>query len=418
MMSNMSDKTLIVMVLCMNLAMPIQGNEPVSHSGHSQGFIDGLSPGKREISIPTIDLSNDADRHVIIARGTESVRHGHASTVLSSNGKTMHIVWTLGHGGPVRFLKASSDGGVTWSDFLPMPENWPQHRNCPTFFRLTAPGMKSSRLFVFAQNGPAGKKMYQSFSEDGGNNWSPFAPTPRSDGDGFLTATVMPFTAIVPVDGGKELLGATNLRRPGEDFPTNVVAQSRSRDGGKSWADWEIILDLGEPFMPCEPDLIRSPDGKQILMIIRENRRSYNSWIMLSEDEGRSWSKPFQATASVTMDRHWHRYAPDGRLVIAGRDVATESPTRRQFVAWVGTYDDLLHGREGEYRLKLLPHYGNGNVEYPALEVLSDGTFIATNSVVYRPGENYSVVNTRFRLDEFDGLEPTKRGGAVVAPRR
>ena len=121
-------------------------------------------------------------------------------------------------------------------------------------------------------------------------------------------------------------------------------------------------------------------------------------------DEGETWSAPFQATASVSMDRHQHQYAADGRLVIVGRDTAAESPTRGHFVAWVGTYDDLVEGREGQYRVKLLPHHGGGSVEYPALERLPDGTFVATNTVRYRPDENYSVVSTRFTLDELDCL--------------
>jgi hypothetical protein len=123
---------------------------------------------------------------------------------------------------------------------------------------------------------------------------------------------------------------------------------------------------------------------------------------MLSDNEGKTWSKPYQATASVTMDRHQARYAPDGRLVIVGRDVAEKSPSKGHFVAWVGTYQDLVDGREGEYRIKLLHTYKT--TEYPGLAVLPDGTFVATNSVGYRPGENHSVVAVRFKLEELDQM--------------
>ncbi len=218
----------------------------------------------------------------------------------------------------------------------------------------------------------------------------------------------MPFTAIVPIHGGKGLLGVTNIRRPGEGGLTNVVAQSRSADGGLSWSPWEIVLDLGNPFRPSEPDLIRSPGGSQLLMIMRENERSFNSWLMTSDDEGKTWSAPFQTAASVTMDRHQHQYAPDGRLVIVGRDTAAKSTTKGHFVAWVGVYEDLVEARQGQYRVKLLPHHGGGSVEYPALERLPDGTLVATNSVKYRPGENYSVVSTRFRLEELDKIAAGK----------
>ena len=247
--------------------------------------------------------------------------------------------------------------------------------------------------------------MYQAHSEDGGETWTPFAPSRLADG-GILgegeqpAPTVMPFTAIVPVRDGRELLAATNMRRPGEGRPTNVLAVSRSADGGFTWSEWEIILDLGDPFRPCEPDIIRSPDGSELLMIIRENERSFNSWLMLSGDEGETWSEPFQAAASVSMDRHQHEYADDGRLVITGRDTAEKSLTHGHFVAWVGAYEDLVEGREGQYRVKLLP--SDGRAEYPAIEKLPDGTFVATNTVDYPEIGHYSVVSTRFTLDELD----------------
>ena len=65
-----------------------------------------------------------------------------------------------------------------------------------------------------------------------------------------------------------------------------------------------------------------------------------------------------------------------------------------------GTYQDLLTGQEGQYRIKLL--HTHKTTEYPSLEILPDGTFIATNAVAYVPGEDHSVVSIRFNLKELD----------------
>ncbi|MFO7974802.1 MAG: hypothetical protein R6V12_09220, partial [Candidatus Hydrogenedentota bacterium] len=97
------------------------------------------TPGKRTITIPTLDISGETERHVMIAEGAGDVRQGHANTVLLADGKTMFVAWCVGHGGPAGPLKRSDDGGLTWSGLLDVPDNWPEHANCPPLYRLTDP---------------------------------------------------------------------------------------------------------------------------------------------------------------------------------------------------------------------------------------------------------------------------------------
>ena len=352
-------------------------------------------------ALPTIDLSTNTERQVVIAQGTPSVYQGHPTTLLLLDGKTMFCVWTLGHGGACGPLKRSDDGGRTWSALLPVPENWREVRNCPALYRLTDPA-GVARLFVFAGQGPDGL-MQSSHSEDGGRTWSPM----RSLGQ----PCVMPLCTIAPIEGGKRLLGLTNIRRPGEtkDKRSNIIAQSLSEDGGLTWSKWRIVLDLG-PLKPCEPELVRSPDGKQLLCLLRENQDRI-ALFMTSDDEGRMWSATRPLPAGLHGDRHKARYAPDGRLVVCFRDTGKTSPTRNHFVAWVGRYEDILAGREGQYRLKLLHSHHGGDCGYPGLELLPDGTFVATTYVQYRPGsEKNSVVSTRFTLAETDALAAAQQG--------
>ncbi len=365
-------------------------------SGHPRDVIKNLRVGQREITIPTIDISDETDRHVIIAAGTPEVYQGHATTVLLPDNRTMFAAWTYGHGGTAGPLKRSDDAGRTWTDLLDVPENWWKTRNCPALYRLVDPQGKA-RLFVITGQGPGGF-MHQAYSEDDGRTWTPMRSTGHK--------VVMPLCTIEPVDGGNRLLGMTNIRRPGEtqERRSNVIAQMWSDDGGLTWSELEVVLDLPGA-VPCEPFLIRSPDGRQLLMIARENNRRYNGWMMTSDDEGRTWSTPKQVPAAVSGDRHSARYTKDGRLFIAFRDTAAKSPTRHHFVGWVGTYDDLVNGREGQYRIKLLHSHAGFDCGYAAVEVLPDDTLIATTYVKYRAGEEkHSVVSVHLKLDETDAM--------------
>jgi hypothetical protein len=150
---------------------------------------------------------------------------------------------------------------------------------------------------------------------------------------------------------------------------------------------------------------VRSPDGKQLLCLMRENSRKIGGLFMTSSDEGRNWSQAKASPPALHGDRHKAQYAPDGRLVICFRDTGKASSTRDHFVAWLGRYEDIIAGRDGQYRIKLLHSFAGGDCGYPGLEVLADGTFVATTYIKYRPGvQKQSVVSTRFKLSETDEM--------------
>ncbi len=360
------------------------------------GRVEGaeLAPGQK-FPLATVDLSGDEKRQVVVAPGTEEIYNGQASTVLLPDGKTIYCVWTYGHGGSCGPMKRSLDGGLTWSPLIDLPESWTAVQNSPAMFRLTDPS-GNARLWTFAGRGADGT-MQQSHSDDDGQTWSPMT----SNG----LRAVVPFFTIIPVENGKRLLALTNMRRPGEtkEKRSNVVAQSWSGDGGSTWTPMRIVADL-PGLVPCEPAVIRSPDGKQLLCLMRENalRRSL---YMTSDDEGQTWSEVKQAPIGLAGDRHVAKYSSDGRLVICFRDRAAQSGTVNHFVAWVGRYEDIVGGREGQYRIKLLHSNAGYDCGYSGLELLPDGTFVATTYIKYRPGpEKHSIISTRFKLEETDRM--------------
>ena len=105
---------------------------------------------------------------------------------------------------------------------------------------------------------------------------------------------------------------------------------------------------------------------------------------------------------ALTGDRHTAKYAPDGRLFISFRDTAHETPTQGDWVGWVGTYEDLVEGREGQYRVRLMDNKHRWDTAYPGVEILPNGTFVVTTYGHWDEGEEPYIVSVRFTLDELD----------------
>ena len=355
----------------------------------AEGQLAALPPEPsqpRGYTIPMIDLAQEKWRQVIV----ESIPGqylGHPTTVLLADNKTILVTYPLGHGGPSAVLKKSTDGGLTWSERLPVPDNWKTATNCPCIHRLTSPE-DVERLFVFEGNGA----MRQSVSLDNGATWTPFEPN-------GLHCVVAPIT-VVPISGGRHLM-LYHRGHSDRDRSPLTIWQSISADGGLTWGPEQKAAEFTGADL-CEPAIVRSPDGTQLAVLMRENARRYNSFLIVSDDEGETWSEPVELPASLTGDRHMPRYAPDGRLVIPFRDTTHESPTKGDFVAWVGTYDDIVNLREGQYRVRLLESPKKFDLGYPGLELLPDGTFVATTYAVLNEGEKNSVVSVRFNLEEID----------------
>jgi hypothetical protein len=191
-----------------------------------------------------------------------------------------------------------------------------------------------------------------------------------------------------------------------------TVYKSISTNGGLTWGVPEVVVSHPAAHL-CEPGAIRSPDGKQIAVLLRENSRKLNAFVIVSNDEGRTWSTPRELPGALTGDRHVAKYAPDGRLFITFRDMALESPTKGDWVAWVGTYQDIVAGREGQYRVRLMDNQNDWDCAYPGLELLPDGTFVTTTYGHWDAGAEPYIVSLRVTMGELDRL-----AASAAAPKR
>ena len=359
-------------------------------------ILDALLP--RKYNIPLIDISGETFRHVVIDR--DSTKYfGHPSTLLMPDGKTMYCGYSINHGGEPLFLKKSTDGGLTWSGYLPVPANANELGNCPFLFYLPDSKGKERLLMMVGGDDGIAKGMWQASSYDGGIAWSDYI-------DNGCKSVVASPTMISPDKGKKWLIWhhaySENGRNAGKNKALNVY-QSESTDGGETWGNTHVMCAI-ENASPCEPAALVSPNGRTMVCLMRENSRRLNSVVSFSKNEGQTWSAPKELPAALTGDRHQPKYTSDKKhLLIAFRDMATESPTKGDYVLWIGTFEDIENGSEGLCRVKLLNQYGTkGDCGYSGLELLPDGTFIATTYVRYRPEDKYnSIISVRFKIEEI-----------------
>lgn len=334
----------------------------------------------------------------------------HPDSVLLKNGDIL-MMYPAGHGKGAVMNKVSTDGGVSWSETVEnTPKSWKDSQETPTVYRLTfGDGKTTDKLIMISANPRWGNDFTDggfncSVSTDEGQTWTEF----KTFYDKDSRYPVVPIVAMASL---------TQLKENGKfvdkwmgffhdaDFYNYKTILTFDENGNPQWSQPEKYFsdyrDIEKKSNMCEVEVIRSEQGKgnELCLISRSNSKKKNSLISFSSDEGVTWSAPAEAPAALNGERHKADYTNDGRLFITFRSIergkkadanANEGVTSgwisEGWVAWVGTYDDLKNGTEGQYRIKLAhtyikgqqsPEYSaNADTGYCGNVVLTDGTIV------------------------------------------
>jgi|TARA_B110000438_G_scaffold303574_1_gene365732 hypothetical protein len=345
--------------------------------------------------IPVLNFNNRQDIQVIVDKETD-IYLGHPSTVLLEDGKTILVVYPKGHGSGEIIYKRSLDGGKIWSNRLSVPENWSTSKEVPTIHRVIDKNGKK-RLIIWSGLYPA----RLAISEDNGLTWSPLKKVGNWGGIVLMGSVVAlktsgHYLAMFHDDG-------RFITKDGKRTGIFTLYKTNSTDGGLTWSH-PIGIYSNSKIHLCEPGIVRSPDGNQLAMLLRENSRTQNSQIMFSNNEGETWSDPKELPLELTGDRHTVKYTKDKKLFISFRDMAKNSPTKGDWVAWVGSYQDLTDNRLGEYRILIKNNYNEWDSSYPGVELLPTGEIVTTTYGHWTKGEMPYIMSVRLNLNEIKSI--------------
>jgi hypothetical protein len=363
----------------------------------------------RGYSIPLIDLAGQQERQVVVDKEPGQYL-GHPTTVLMSDGSTIWCVYPRGHGRGAIVLKRSDDAGLTWSDRLDTPASWATSLETPTIYRVhdtisesEGGAIGGERLIMFSGLYP----IRIASSDDLGATWSELESIGDFGGivanaslgqrrDGALVSWFHDDGRFI-FEGGRKAAREAGLP---DGF---VLYQVVSSDAGRTWSKPTAVVSREDVDL-CEPGLVVSPDGGTWALLLRENSRTRNSFVIMSNDEGKSWSEARELPGSLTGDRHTAVYGHDGRLFISFRDTTHVSETKGDWVAWVGSWADIVNGHEGQYRVRLEDNRHRWDCAYPGVIALEDGTIVTTTYGHWAEGEEPWILSVRLRLDELDRL--------------
>lgn len=362
---------------------------------------------------------------------------GHPDSVLLKNGDILTF-FPKGHGKGAALSRRSKDGGVTYVNGIENPpKSWEGSRETPTVYRLEFKDPNTpDKLILICGNPKWGTEPTTggfncSISCDEGETWSEFKLFYKG------MNTIVAMASLTRLKENGEFVDKWMALFHDRKFHNYKTILTFDKNGEMQWSKPEKYFacyrKMEKGSNMCEVECIRSDMGKgdEICILTRSNTKKVNSFISFSKDEGKTWSEPVELPAALNGERHKADYLPDGRLIITFRSIE-RCPEKNKvyiekshkgrgwysegWIAWVGTYDDLKNGREGQYRIKLAHTYlnyqtepelvANGDCGYCGNVVLPDGTFVTSTYGIFTADEKRHtyIVSKRIRLADTDKL--------------
>ena len=331
---------------------------------------------------------------------------GQPDMVMLDDNRTLITVYPVGHGHGKLVMKVSEDAGETWTEKTDIPSSWAKSLETPTIYKLHLEnGMTRLMLITGLPNWGSGEAdanghiggWNTSYSDDGGKTWTEYKNWHEKKKDGTTNYTIVAMASLVQLkdENGKDIQKWMGVYHDA-NYVNYKTYLTFDENGKEQWSEPEPYLSAyrttESKYQMCEIGMFRSPDGKRIVGLARSQSHNNPSTLIYSDDEGETWSEPMDLPGSLAGERHKALCDPiSGKLVITFREIQYDLNKNNQFdggndwmagdwVAWVGTYEDLMEQNDGQCHILLCEDWANnrysGDTGYTGMVVLPDGTFV------------------------------------------
>lgn len=330
---------------------------------------------------------------------TERQYLGQPDMVMLDDEQTLLTVYPVGHGFGPLVMQVSEDAGESWQEKEDLPETWASSLETPTLYKLNLAN-ETTRLILITgmpkweQNTEGGWRT--SISDDLGKTWSEYKHFHRHLPNGADNWSIVAMASLIQLHDKQ---GTPIDKWMGVYHDANFVNYksylSFDEKGQEIWTKPSPYLDeyraIESSHKICEVGLFRSPDQQKIIGLGRSQSHEHHSVFFYSIDEGKTWTEPAYLHEHLTGERHKAVYDPiSGRLVVTFREIAyqydadgqmlTDQWQAGNWLAWVGSYEALVNGEPGDYRIILAKDWTNspkgGDTGYAGIVAHPDGHFI------------------------------------------
>lgn len=388
-------------------------------------FFNKYKTEGKNYTIPQVDLSvmpaNTPDELKYLFENTtvdEGQGYlGHPDSVLLKNGDILTF-FPEGHGKGKTLSRISCDGGKSYTKTIENPPaSWAGSKETPTVYRLEFSEHNFTDKLILICGDPKWANETSrggfdcSLSSDEGKTWSEYESFYTKQDENTYYAIVAMSSLTRLKENGKfvdKWMGLFHER----DFINYKTILTFDANGKMQWSKpvpyFSEYRKIEKASNMCEVECVRSQGGQgdELMIITRSNSKKINSLLSFSSDEGKTWSKPFEAPSALNGERHKADYLPDGRLFITFRSIERDPKKLKKnyekkgrcwysegWIAWVGSFDDLKNGKEGDFRIKVAHTYlnyqnepsitANADTGYCGNVILADGTAVTSSYGIF-----------------------------------